>query len=308
MRRLVCLLIVVSVAAMASVASAQTPGYLSDETTGFVSEEQDAAIKGSWIEPAEPFRILGNIHFVGSQNISSYLLTTPEGHILMDTGMPQMHGLVRANIEKLGFQLSDIKIMISSHAHVDHVGGHAEMQEATGASIMAMGLDAQALESGMDISPVQYHDWPAAPVARVLEDGDTVTLGGTTLRAMLTAGHTPGATTWVTNVEDGGRMYNVVFPGGRTPNGGPLVIGNPDHPDVAEITLETLSKLRLLNPDMLLPGHPRGAFEGKIEAMKNGVRPHPLLTTPGAWARGLNNTEANFRRRMEADRAKTQAP
>ena len=301
MRKLVS---VVSVAAMAMAVgvSAQT------ETTGFVSPEQHAQLNGPYTEPVEPFRILGNLHYVGAQNISAYLFTTPEGHILVDTGMPQMHNTVRTNIEKLGFQLSDIEIMISSHAHVDHVGGHAEMQRATGASIMAIGLDAQAIESGEDISPVQYHDWPAAPVARVLEDGDTVTLGGTTLRAMLTAGHTPGATTWVTNVEDGGRFYSVVFPGGRTPNGGPLVIGNPDHPDVAEITLETFSKLRLLNPDILLPGHPQGAFEGKIEAMKAGVRPHPMLTTPGAWARGLENGEANFRRRMEADRAKTQTP
>ena len=301
MRKLVS---VVSVAAMAMAvgASAQT------ETTGFVSPEQHAQLNGPYVEPAEPFRILGNLHYVGAQNISAYLFTTPEGHILVDTGMPQMHNTVRTNIEKLGFQLSDIEIMISSHAHVDHVGGHAEMQRATGARIMAMGLDAQAIESGQDISPVQYHDWPAAPVARVLEDGDTVSLGGTTLRAMLTAGHTPGATTWVTNVEDGGRFYSVVFPGGRTPNGGPLVVGNPDFPDVAEITLETFSKLRLLNPDILLPGHPRNAFEGKIEAMKAGVRPHPLLTAPGAWARGLENGEANFRRRMEADRAKSQAP
>jgi metallo-beta-lactamase class B len=301
MRKLVS---VVSVAAMAMAvgASAQT------ETTGFVSPEQHAQLNGPYTEPAEPFRILGNLHYVGAQNISAYLFTTPEGHILVDTGMPQMHNTVRASIETLGFQLSDIKIMISSHAHVDHVGGHAEMQRATGASIMAIGLDAQAIESGEDISPVQYHDWPGAPVARVLEDGDTVSLGGTTLRAMLTAGHTPGATTWVTNVEDGGRFYNVVFPGGRTPNGGPLVVGNPDHPDIAEITLETFSKLRLLNPDILLPGHPQGAFAGKIEAMKAGVRPHPMLTTPGAWARGLETGEANFRRRMEADRAKTQTP
>ena len=301
MRKLVS---IASVAAMAMAvgASAQT------ETTGFVSPEQHAQLNGPYTEPAEPFRILGNLHYVGAQNISAYLFTTPEGHILVDTGMPQMHNTVRASIETLGFQLSDIKIMISSHAHVDHVGGHAEMQRAPGASIMAIGLDAQAIESGEDISPVQYHDWPGAPVARVLEDGDTVSLGGTTLRAMLTAGHTPGATTWVTSVEDGGRYYNVVFPGGRTPNGGPLVVGNPDHPDVAEITFETFSKLRLLNPDILLPGHPQGAFEGNIEAMKAGVRPHPLLTAAGAWARGLDNGEANFRRRVEADRAKMQAP
>ena len=119
MRKLVS---VVSVAAMAMAvgASAQTPGYLSDETSGFVSEEQDAAIKSDWIEPAEPFKVLGNIHQVGSQNISSYLITTPEGHILVDTGMPQMHGLVRANIEMLGQQgvVGGRLIMLRDHGVV----------------------------------------------------------------------------------------------------------------------------------------------------------------------------------------------
>ena len=298
MRRRACLSIV-AVVAVASVASAQT--------SGFISEEQDAAIKGPYSEPAEPFTILANIHYVGAQNISSYLLTTPEGHILFDTGMPKMHEIVRANIEKLGVQLSDVKIMISSHAHVDHVGGHAEMQRATGARVMALGEDARALETGMDLSPAEYHDWPAVAIDRVLMDGDTVALGGTTLRAVWTPGHTPGATTWVTTVQDGGRGYTVVFPGGRGPNGGPLVVGNPKHPTLAEDTLGTYRKLRLLSPDIVLAGHPQRAFEGKIDAMKKGVRAHPLLQEPGAWAQGLETGEANFRKRIEADRAKTQA-
>ena len=298
MRRLACLLIVV-VASVASVASAQTGG--------FISAEQDAALKGPYSDPAEPFTILANIHYVGGQNIASYLFTTPEGHILLDTGMPRMHGTVRANIEKLGFQISDIKIMISSHAHVDHVGAHAEMQRATGARVMAIGGDAKALEAGMDLSPVEYDNWPPVNVDRVLMDGDTVTLGGTTLRAVWTPGHTPGATTWVTTVQDGGRSYNVVFPGGRAPNGGPLVVGNPKHPTLAEDTLGTFRKLRLLNPDIVLAGHPQRAFEGKIDAIKKGMRPHPLLEEPDAWAEGLDAGEANFRKRIEADRAKTQA-
>lgn len=280
-------------------ASGQTPG-------GFISAEQEAQLKGPWSEPAEPFNILGNIHYVGGQNIAAYLLTTPEGHILLDTGMPRMHQTVRANVEKLGFKLSDIKIMISSHAHVDHVGAHAEMQKATGARVMAIAEDAVALESGKDLSPVEYDGWPAVKVDRVLKDGDTVTLGGTTLRASWTPGHTPGATTWVTTVQDGGRSYNVVFPGGAAPNAGPLVVGNPKHPMLADITLRTFATLRQLNPDIVLPGHPQQAFAGKIDAMKKGVRPHPLLQEPGAWARQNDAQEANFRKRIEADRAKAQ--
>ena len=191
MRKLVS---VVSVAAMAMAvgASAQTPGYLSDETSGFVSEEQDAAIKGSWIEPAEPFRILGNIHFVGSQNISSYLLTTPEGHILMDTGMPQMHGLVRANIEKLGFQLSDIEIMISSHATWITWAGTRRCR----------GRPAPALWRGPGCAGAGIrHGHLAGPVSRLARRARGASArrrrhrhtGRHDVRAMLTAGHTPGA-------------------------------------------------------------------------------------------------------------------
>lgn len=292
MRRLASLLILLT----ASLASAQSPS--------FITAEQTAALNGPWSEPAEPFTILGNIHYVGAQNIGSYLFTTPEGHILLDTGMPRMHQGVRANIEKLGFKVSDIKIMISSHAHVDHVGAHAEMQKATGARVMAVGDDAKALQMGKDLSPVEYDGWAPVKVDRVLKDGDTVTLGRTTLRAVWTPGHTPGATTWVTSVQDGGRTYNVVFPGGGAPNAGPVVVGNPKHPTLAEDTLGTYRKLRRLNPDIQLTGHPQQLFAGKIDAIKKGVRPHPLLLEAGAWVKGIDAQEAAFSKRIEADKAK----
>lgn len=295
MRALACLLVLL------------TPLLASGQATGgFISAEQDAQLKGPWSERIEPFTILGNIHYVGALNIASYLLTTPEGHILLDTGMPRMHQGVRTNIEQLGFKISDIKIMISSHAHVDHVGAHAEMQKATGARVMAVAEDAKALEQGKDLSPVEYDNWPAVKVDRILRDGDTVTLGGTTLRAVWTPGHTPGATTWVTTVQDGGRSYIVVFPGGAAPNAGPLVVGNPKHPTLAEDTLRTFATLRQLTPDIVLPGHPQQTFAGNIEAIKSGVRPHPLLQEPGAWAKGTDAQQAAFMKRIEADRAKVQ--
>lgn len=295
MHRVACVLIVLT----ASLASAQSPS--------FITAEQTAALRGPWSEPAEPFTILGNIHYVGGQNIASYLFTTPEGHILLDTGMPRMHQGVRASIEKLGFKLSDIKIMLSSHAHVDHVGAHAEMQKATGARVMAVGDDAKALEMGKDLSPVEYDGWPPVKVDRVLKDGDTVTLGGTTLRVVWTPGHTPGATTWATTVQDGGRSYSVVFPGGGAPNPGPVVVANPKHPTLAEDTLSTYRKLRQLNPDIQLTGHPQQLFAGKIDAIKKGVRPHPLLLEPGGWAKGIDAQQAAFTKRIEADKAKAPA-
>jgi metallo-beta-lactamase class B len=283
-----------------------TPLILAAQTGGFISAEQDAQLKGPFSDPAEPFKILGNIYYVGGQNIASYLMTTPQGHILMDTGMPRMARTVLANVEKLGFKPNDIRIMISSHAHVDHIGAHAEVKKATGAQVLASAEDARALEAGKDMSPVEYDGWPAVRVDRIIKDGETVTLGGMTLRAVLTPGHTPGATTWVTTVQDGNRSYNVVFPGGAAPNGGPLVVGNPKHPNLDQITLATYAKLKQLTPDIVLQGHPQQAFMGKTDAMKQGVRPHPLLQAPGGWLKQQEQGEANFRKRIEADRAKTQ--
>jgi metallo-beta-lactamase class B len=276
---------------------AQGPG-------GFISAEQDAQLKGPWSEGVEPFPIIANIYYVGGVNIASYLITTPQGHILMDTGMPRMAKTVLANVEKLGFKPNDIRLMISSHAHVDHVGGHAEVKKATGAQVVASAEDAKALEAGRDMSPVEYDGWPAVGVDRIVKDGETLTLGGTTLRAVLTPGHTPGATTWVAAVQDAGRTYTVVFPGGAAPNGGPRVVGNPKHPNLDQITLNTYAKLKQLTPDIVLPGHPQQAFMGKVDALKKRVRPHPLLQQPGMWLKQQEQGEANFRKRIEADRAK----
>ena len=130
---------------------------------------------------------------MGARNIASYLITTPEGHIMIDTGTKEMHSVIRANVEKLGFKLQDVKILLSGHAHFDHVQGHAAMKKVTGARVMAIGEDAAALAAGMDRSPLGDEGWEPVPVDRILKDGDTVALGGTTLRAVWTPGHTPDA-------------------------------------------------------------------------------------------------------------------
>lgn len=298
MRGIACLLMVLS----ASVVQAQ------QNLGPYISAEQVANLSGPSSAPAEPFTIVGNLHYVGAANIASYLFTTPEGHILIDTGTTQMGKVVRDNIQKLGFKLTDIKIMLSGHAHFDHVAGHAAMQKATGARVMAIGEDARALELGKDLSPVETIGWEPVKVERVLNDGDVVTLGGTTLRAVWTPGHTPGCTTWVTTVQDGGRSYNVVILGSIGPNPGPPMVGNPKHPTLAEDTLGNIRKLRALAPpDIQLGGHPRAAFAGKIPAIKGRARPHPLLQEPGAWTRMLDAQEANFTKRIEADKTRAVA-
>ena len=270
----------------------------------YIGVEQRTQIFSEFSRPVEPFHIVGNIHYVGAQNIAAYLFTNPEGHILVDTGTSLMQAQLAGNIEKLGFKPGDIKIMLSSHAHVDHVQGHAYMKRVTGAQVMAIAEDAKALEAGTDISPIAWEGWEPVKVDRVLKDGDTVTLGATTLRAIWTPGHTPGCTTWTTTIRDTSRSYNVIIPCGVGPNAGPPLIGNRQHPAIVEQSLSTVKKLRALNPDIILPGHPQQAFAGKIEGMKAGAMPHPLLVAPGAWAKQVANQEANFMKRLEAEKAR----
>src|SRR5688572_16782388 len=154
--------------------------------------------------PPEGFRIIGNIYWVGGE-YGSYLITTPQGHILHDTGTNEMHDVIVSNVKKLGFDIKDIKMLISSHAHFDHVQGHAAMKKLTGAQVIALGGDAAALEAGQDNSAGGFRGMVAVHVDRVIEDGDTISLGGVTLRALWVPGHTQGATVWMTTVSEGDR-------------------------------------------------------------------------------------------------------
>ena len=268
------------------------------------SEEWYQQFRGAYSAPVEPFRIVGNIHYVGGANIASYLITTPQGHILIDTGMKEMHDVIKNGVAKLGFKTADIKIMLSSHAHFDHIDGHALMRKLTGAQVMAMVGDAQALEAGKDNSALGAIGWEPVKVDRVLKHGDTVLLGGTTLRALHTPGHTQGATTWIATVQDKGRTYTVGFLGGTTPNGGVPLFDNPRHKNVIEDTQRTFKTLKAEKvPDIYLVGHPQAMFAGKVERIKAGEMPHPLLNGD-AWTKQIVAGEAGFEKRVAEERAK----
>jgi len=272
--------------------------------TSPLTAEQRAQFHGPYSQPEEPFRLIGNIYYVGAKNIASYLVTTPQGDILIDTGTREMTPVIMANIEKLGFKVRDIKIMLSSHAHFDHIGGHAAMKKLTGARVMAIRQDAEALEAGKDLSPLGDEGWTPVKVDRVLKDGDTVTLGGATLRAVWAPGHTPGCTVWTTSVPDGGRSYSVAIFGCGGPNGGVKLVGNQRFPTLVDDTMATFRKLKMLKPDMYVSGHPQMLFEGKIDRMKAGERPHPLLDPQSqAWVKMLDEAEANFTKRVQAEHA-----
>ncbi|HKA87047.1 MAG TPA: subclass B3 metallo-beta-lactamase [Haliangiales bacterium] len=273
-----------------------------DHPHGVLKPGVSAELHGPASAAVEPFRIVGNIYYVGARNIASYLIVTPEGHILLDTGTREMEPVVRGSIEKLGFKLRDIKIMLSGHAHFDHVQGHAAMQRATGARVMALRDDAAALASGTDRSPLGDEGWDPVHVDRVLADGDTVTLGGTTLRAVWAPGHTPGCTVWTTRVQDGKESYAVAFYACAGPNVGVKLVGNPKFPRLVEDTLQSFARLKKLKPDIYLTMHPQELFEGRVDKIRAAVRPHPLYD-PDGWTKMIAEDEADFRERVRAERA-----
>ena len=267
------------------------------------SREWYAQFSGAYSQPVAPFRIVGNIYYVGAQNIASYLIATPQGHILIDSGTTGMHDAISSSIERLGYTVSDVRILLASHAHFDHIEGHALMQRRTGAQVMAMTGDAEALESGHDTSALGAIGWEPTPVSRRLKDGDTVILGSAMLRAIHAPGHTRGATIWVTTVDEDGRRYTVAFFTTTTPNPGVPLFDNPRHRNVIEDTRATFRKLRAERvPDIVLVGHPQAMFAETLERIRKGERPHPLLNGAEAWTRQLATAEADFERRVAQER------
>ncbi len=223
-----------------------------------------------------PHRIAGNLYYVGSQSLSSFLVATPEGHILINTNWEDAVPNLRKSVEDLGFDFEDIEIILGSHAHGDHMQGDALVKDLTGGQVMAMAQDVPLLER---MTP---GDKPH-PIDRVLQDGDEVTLGGTTLVARLTPGHTPGCTTWTMTVEEGGESYEVVIIGSMGSNPGFQFVNNPTNPTIADQYKQGFAVLRSLSPDIPLASHP--AMYNMYEKYERlGETPNPFIDPVGYWA------------------------
>lgn len=225
----------------------------------------------SWDQPEEPVRILGPIYFVGTKGLGVYLFTTSEGHILMNTGMPSSGPMIEESIRKLGFKPDDIKLMINSHAHIDHAGAFAYFKERYGAQMSVMRDDVAAMESG-DKGDFAYGNelvFPPVKVDRILRDGDTIKIGEVLLSAHHTPGHTRGATTWVTHIMVDGKTYVVVFPDGAGFNSGYRLAKDPSYPGIADDYRRTHHFLEMLTPDIWLAQHNEYYdLEGKRERAK----------------------------------------
>jgi metallo-beta-lactamase class B len=252
-------------------------------------------------EAVEPFRILGNIYYVGASNLASYLITSPQGHFLLDTGVQGMTDDIKRNVEALGFRMSDIKIILSSHAHFDHIQGHAIMQRMTGAQVFALEADADALEAGKDLSPLGFEGWEPVKVDRRLQDGEAIHLGEVTLTPTWAPGHSPGCTTWSMDTQDSAETLRVVFFGCNGPNDGVQLINNPRFPTLVEEALFGFDNMAKLHADIYLTGHPQAPFEGIEHLMRVQVRPHPLLNQQ-PWADFIAARKQDFEARVQAER------
>jgi len=220
-----------------------------------------------------PHKIIGNLYYVGTEALGSFLVATPEGLILINTDYERTVPVIRSSVEKLGFRFTDIKIILGSHAHADHMQGDALVKELTGARVMAMEQDVPALRA---MTPGNKPH----PIDRILHDGEEVTLGGSTLVAHLTPGHTRGDTTWTMKAQDGGKSYDVVIIGSMGVNPGFQLVNNPQVPQIADEYKQGFRVLRALPCDVPLGSHP--AMYRLAEKYPNlGKGPNPFIDPAG---------------------------
>jgi metallo-beta-lactamase class B len=259
-----------------------------------------------WTEPFPPHKVAGNIYYVGSKGLAAFLITTPQGHILINSNLESSVPQIQASIEKLGFHFSDVKILLISHAHFDHCAGSAKLKELTAASYMVMDADVPVVESGGK-RDFQYGGskgswYPATKVDRVLHDGDQVRLGGTMLVAHLTPGHTKGTTTWTTKVRDGGKIGEVVIVGSPNVNPGYKLVHNAAYPNIAQDYERTFRVLSALPCDIFLGAH--GSYydmEAKFARLKQG-QANPFID-PDGYKSYVADREDAFRAELKKQSA-----
>ncbi|MDE3135430.1 MAG: subclass B3 metallo-beta-lactamase [Acidobacteriota bacterium] len=250
----------------------------------------------AWNQPVKPFHIIGNIYYVGAKEISSFLIVTPRGDVVLNAGYVQTAPQIEANIRSLGFHVADVKILLNSHAHLDHAGGLAELKRVTGARFYASAADAPLLESGGrgDYAFGDKYTFPPIKPDRLLHDGDTVSLGGTTLTARLTPGHTKGCTTWTMNVQADGKQYPVVFACSTSVLQGVRLVNNPLYPGIARDYERAFRVLRSLPCGVFLSDHGwMFHLDAKRQALASGAKPNPFID-PAGYRAYIEKSEAAF--------------
>lgn len=262
----------------------------------------------AWNQPQQPFRVFGNTYYVGPHGLSSLLIVSPSGHVLIDGALPESAPLILAHIKALGFRIEDVKLIVNSHVHFDHAGGLAELQRRSGARVVASPWSAAVLAKGGDGpgDPQRGELRPVAPVAHVetLTDGESLHAGAITLTAHLTPGHTPGGTSWTWQSCADGRCLNMVYADSVTAISakGFRFSASKAYPNAIADFEKSFAFLSSVPCDILVTTHPEGAnLWEKWEARERGVTPDPLID-PGA-CRGLaDRARAQLERRLAEEK------
>jgi len=266
-----------------------------------------AQADNKYLTPFPAHHVAGNIYFVGTLGQANYLITTPQGNILINSGLEADVPMIKESIAKLGFKYSDTKILLISHAHFDHDAGSAQVVKETGAKYEVMDSDVPVVQSGGK-EDFNYGDkggenlYPAVKVDRVLHDGDTVSLGGTVLTAHKTPGHTKGCTTWTMKVTDGGKTLDAVFVGSPNVNPGYLLVGNKKYPGIVQDYEKTFQVLKSLHADLFLGAH--GDYYGmpaKYKKLKAGGT-NPFID-PAGYKAYVADREDAFRKNLAKQQA-----
>jgi len=256
-----------------------------------VARAQKDPTSRAWNERVPPFRIAENLYYVGAMNVSSFLFTSPAGHILLDGGFEETVPIILASIEELGFKPTDVRILIASHPHYDHAAGLAELKRVTGAKFYSSALDAAAFASGGKDDP-QYGDrflFPPIVADRTFGDGETITLGGVTLTAHITAGHTRGCTTWT--MGEAAILCSPTSPGYQ-------LVDNPKYPNAIEDFRRQFATLRALQPKIFLAAH--GDFFGLRQKLKLGTP--AAFVDPEGYRKFVEEAEQAFEKKVVAQR------
>jgi len=259
----------------------------------------------SWNKPVTPFRIAGNLYYVGATEITSYLITTPEGHFLLDGGFVETAPQIERNITQLGFKLTDVKFLLNSHAHFDHAGGLAELKKLSSARFVASERDAPQLRAGGH-GDFRFGDtltFPPVGPDQIIHDGESLQIGDQKMTAHLTPGHTKGNTTWTTKIRDGDKIYDVVFVGSQSALDYKFV-GQESYPGITGDFEKSFELLNHLPCDVFLASH--GSFFHFVEKHERLLRGDAdAFIDPDGYKRYLRESEQEFRDKLARQRLHT---
>lgn len=271
-------------------------------TAGAAVAQQNA----EWTRPFPPFKLIGHVYWVGTYDLSTYLVTTPAGHILINSGLKATVPQIKEGVERLGFRFSDVKILLATHAHWDHVAGMAELKRQTKALMMMSAADAPLLEDG-GASDFRFGGEPDMAFERVavdrrLVDGDTITLGGVTLTAHHHPGHTKGATSFTLTAREGGRDYRVVIANLGSINPGVTVTGMPAYPAIGRDYARTFAAQKALPVDVFLASH---ASQFRLHEKYTPGDPYDpnRFVDPKGYLAAVEQLERVFQEQLRRERA-----